>query len=442
MKIIKETLINYLREMKRKAPGAQDPRHTNRLVEVSRTAQRSDSLARAINQCVLFFALLCTSGANAFAHTATIENDGEHKYKAVRLTPEIYNNANSNLSDILIKDESGENVPYFINSGSLKKYEVDKKTYAMTLINSYVKDSSFYFDYRVGSIPDSDTPATSIELTTRSAGFAKNIELFGSYDNINWEFVQNDRLYSIDGRSKLYIDFNKALKYTHYRFKLGNNLERIFFDSATLSYNYFTQEKIYFSESITPYFNVTEKDKITYINIEGLKNLRLEEVIIDTYSTFKRTARSPFGTGKELYNLSFGDTSYTDTVMPFDGQIPRDDVFTLTINNGDDKPIEINGITVRYYADELVFEGNKNRKYTIYFGADSTKIAPVYDIGRYKREILEGVIDRVEIKEVVLGESKKEPEQYDYKIIFNVVVVIVAVALGFLILVKFREKPS
>ena len=60
----------------------------------------------------LFFALLCMSGASTFAHTATIENSGEHKYKAVRLTPEIYSNANSNLSDILIKDESGENVPF------------------------------------------------------------------------------------------------------------------------------------------------------------------------------------------------------------------------------------------------------------------------------------------------------------------------------------------
>ena len=89
-----------------------------------------------------------------------------------------------------------------------------------------------------------------------------------------------------------------------------------------------------------------------------------------------------------------------------------------------------------------MFEGNKSEKYAIHFGADSTKIAPVYDIEKYKREILGGTIDRIGISEVVLGESKEEPERYDYKIIFNVVVVIVAVALGLLILMKFREKPS
>ena len=56
---LEETLSNCLGEMKRKAPGAQNPRHTNRVVEVSSTAQRvgavrePPSLAQAINQCFL-----------------------------------------------------------------------------------------------------------------------------------------------------------------------------------------------------------------------------------------------------------------------------------------------------------------------------------------------------------------------------------------------------
>jgi len=46
----KEPLINCLRGMKRKAHGAQKPRHIKRIVEVASTAQRSDSPAPAINQ--------------------------------------------------------------------------------------------------------------------------------------------------------------------------------------------------------------------------------------------------------------------------------------------------------------------------------------------------------------------------------------------------------
>ena len=46
----KEALSNCLRGMKRKAHGAQEPRHITKYVEVTSTAQRSDSPAQAINQ--------------------------------------------------------------------------------------------------------------------------------------------------------------------------------------------------------------------------------------------------------------------------------------------------------------------------------------------------------------------------------------------------------
>jgi len=48
--ILKEPLINCLRGMRRKAHGAQKPRHIKRIIEVASTAQRSDSPAQAINQ--------------------------------------------------------------------------------------------------------------------------------------------------------------------------------------------------------------------------------------------------------------------------------------------------------------------------------------------------------------------------------------------------------
>jgi len=47
---LKKTLINYLCGLKRKAHGAQEPRHIQKYVEVASTAQRSDSPAQAINQ--------------------------------------------------------------------------------------------------------------------------------------------------------------------------------------------------------------------------------------------------------------------------------------------------------------------------------------------------------------------------------------------------------
>ena len=47
---VRKALINCLRGMKRKAHGAQEPRHIWKYVEVTSTAQCGDSPAQAINQ--------------------------------------------------------------------------------------------------------------------------------------------------------------------------------------------------------------------------------------------------------------------------------------------------------------------------------------------------------------------------------------------------------
>lgn len=385
--------------------------------------------------------LLCFFSTTAFAHTGAVQISGENKYKAIRLTPEIYNNSNSDLSDILIKDSKGETVPYFINTGFQKVYE-GRETYPMELINSYTKDNSFYFDYKLTTQGESDTVATSVEVSTNNTNFAKIVDVYGSYDNLHWEFIQNDKLYDIDDKSKLSIEFNKPQKYTHYRFQLANNLEKISFEAVDLVYSIAISEKNYFIESLTPTFSIEEKDKTTFVKIEGLKNLRLCDVTIETDSMFKRTAKAPLTSGKEIYNLSLNETSYTDTTLPLNWQISQEDTYVITITNNDDKPINITGITVRYYADEVVFEGNGNESYTLDFGADATKTSPVYDITKYKDEILKGTIDKVTISAINYDKENEKSAERDYKVIFNIVVIGITVLLGGLILFRLRRIPD
>ena len=151
---------------------------------------------------ILFMLVLVNCYANIpilFAHTTTIEIGGENRYKSVRLTPQIYNVSNSDLSDLLIKNSKGENVPYFINAGSKKVY-TNRETYMMVLINSYVKDDSFLFDYKLAVVQNRDTVSTSIEFTTRNTNFVKEIDVYGSYDNMHWDYVQKDKIYSIDDK--------------------------------------------------------------------------------------------------------------------------------------------------------------------------------------------------------------------------------------------------
>ena len=390
---------------------------------------------------VLVIFLLEFASITAFAHTAEIEIDGENRYKAIRLTPQIYNAANRDLSDLLIKDSNGENVPYFINAGS-KNRIASRESTLMELINSYLMDDSFYFDYKLAAARNNDIISTSIEFATGNTNFAKEVDLYGSYDNINWEFVQKDKIYSIDGKSKLTIEFAHPQKFTHYRLALANNLEQISFDTVNLVYSIEMTEETYFIETIEPRFNVESENRRTNIVIEGLKNLRLCDITIHTDSMFKRNADTPQGARKEIFNLSLNDTSYSDTTIPLNWQISSDETYIITIADADDKPIQIDGITVRYYADEVVFEGNTNEAYMLEFGADSSKTAPVYDIERYKNEILKGKIDKLEMGEIAytIYEIEEIPPERDYRLIFNIVIIVITLLLGTVIILKLKKK--
>jgi len=371
-------------------------------------------------------------------HTAVLIISGENQYKAVRLTPIIYEKANSNLSDILIKNSEGENVPFFINS-KLKSMASIRNTNKLTLVNSYVNEDDFYFDYKVAVKQNEDMITTSMEFATKETNFIKEITIYGSYDNKHWDLVQEDRIYSIDDKVKLVIQFNKPQKYTHYRLRLNNNNERVSFDTVNLIDSSTTIEEIYFIESITPSFKVESKNKTTTITVEGLKNLRLCDVTIFSDSMFQRTASTEFGNSKEIYNLALNDTYYCDMTLPLDWSISQDDTFSIFINDYDDKPINISSIKVRYYADEIVFEGKSGEEYTLEFGNSEITSAPIYDIEKYKSDILKGPIDKIEIGKISYIEEKII-SGYDYTKMYNVVIVVVTIILTSIILKMLKKK--
>jgi hypothetical protein len=372
-----------------------------------------------------------------FAHNADIEIEGENLYKSLRLIPKVYNSSHNKLFDLLIKDRSGETVPYFINT-SLQEKNTSRETWLMVLIDSYTKDDSFFFDYKLAEEQSSDTVATSIEFATWNTGFAKSVDVSGSHDGINWDFVQSDTLYSVDDKSKLAINFNRPQKFTHYRIRLGNNLERILFHRVNLVYSTVMSEETWFIESLVPPFTVESENKRTKIIIEGLKHLRLCDMVIETDSMFIRNFTTPGGVKKELYHLSINGALYNDTTLPLNRYVSRDDTYIVTVNDADDRPINVKSITVRYYADDLVFEGNAGETYTLEFGTGSVNAAPVYDIVRYKNEILKGPVDRLSLGEIRYIEPAPEKVVFN-KIIFNIAVILVALLLGALIVLKLKK---
>lgn len=387
---------------------------------------------------ILVLLVLFQSTIVASAGTATISNQGNHQYKSVRLSPMIYQGANKDLSDIRIKDDQGQEVPYFIHTGD-QKIQHESTQFDMELVNSYIKDDTFYFDYKLKIMPIGDVLATSIVAESNETNFAKSIEIFGSYDNKNWQKIKDDTLYSVDSHIKTQISFEEPQKYTYYRFKLSNNLEKISFDQVYLEYDASQYQADYFSEEVAPDFTVSEKGSNTQITLKGIKNLKLADITIVSDSMFKRMLITPLGE-KELYHLTFGNETYQDATIPMNWQESDTDNFVITIENNDDAPISIDKIMVQYYADELVFDGGNSEFFLLEFSNSEDKTAPEYDIANYKDLALKQGTDSLEIKNIVT--DGKVEKSIDYKWIFNIVVICIGVLLGAILLMKVKKTQA
>jgi len=394
-----------------------------------------------------------------FTGSALIKNEGDKQYKAIRLSAEIYRNSQMNLADLRIFDANGQVIPYFIHRFSPQTTMINQ-IYQMREINSFVKEDFYYLDYAVNKPKNEneDILATSLEVSTPQTGFAKKAELWGSYDNLHWEKIVDDLLYRVDGNEKLEIFLgSRAKKYIYYRFKIANNLEKVDFSSVVLKYNNIILNRENFTEFLEPQYTVEEeeKGKRTLIKISGVRNLKIDSITIDTADNFKRKVSIEDRYQKMLYNLNFQNTSYRDTTLPLDGYRTQSDTVVLAIENHDDQPIQINKVFLKYYVDEIVFNGASgssngtsgsngtlDNDFQLKFGNEELTVFPSYDLVNYQDQILLEGYDLLSIQDLKIHPRQAEAEStqsFDPKMLFNVVIVLVAVVLGVIILLKLKN---
>lgn len=392
---------------------------------------------------IVLFILLINTYVYAldYSFNARIIDSGNQKYKAIKLTPQIYNNTVENLADLEIFDEKKQPVPYFINSFYESQIS-ENNIYEMELINSFVNDEDYYFDYAVKRLDTKDLFATSIEVEPDRNVFAVRLDVYGSNNNENWKLIQEDVLYNVDGNKKLEIVFKYTKKYTHYRIKIYNNIEKVSFSSVKLKYNKVLHKKEYFTETFMPDFSIEEKENSTVIKVRGLKNLKMCSLSLITPSMFKRNVTFDGRTSKMLYNLSFEKVEYKDLTLPMEPYKVTSDTSEIVIDNKDDRPIKVSTIVATYLADELVFESSGSAEYTLKFGNSEIYDPKSYDLSNYKEYILSEGYDLLSIEDVK-GSPAKEPlstkEPYDYKLIFNIAISIVAIVLGVIIFLKIKK---
>jgi len=317
-----------------------------------------------------------------WSHFEPLETQGGSKYKAVFLTDEVYAHALPNLFDLRIVDKAGKQVPYYIQAGNVSR-EQNETLIATRAIGSYKKDEDGYFDYAVVVQPGVDPTANKIVFGALPAGnFVRQIEMYGSYDNVKWQYVVKGQIYRVDGRIRNELPLEGIRKFAYYRVKVLDNIGDLAPGEMKLVFAENRAEWSRYERSFVPAFETKDEQRETVITLHNPNKLRIKRIVFDiadnfqrTYNLFEQGKTASFLQSGEIYNLKFSGVDISSKGITLKKQL-LDDTIVVKINNRDDRPLQIKGVSAEYYVDKLVFQDLGEGPYRLYFGnAKAEKMA-------------------------------------------------------------------
>ncbi|HCC07011.1 MAG TPA: hypothetical protein DEP72_02420 [Clostridiales bacterium] len=412
------------------------------------------------NYIIIIFCMFMLLGftANTYATNSTnltdwnaqkdirLSGDGEYKY--IWLDEDVYRHAKQNLNDVRIKDAKGNFVPHFIEN-IYTEIEGTTELFNLNLVDTKkMKDKeSFDFEVKTNDI-NKDVTINYMDLNIGGQDYVKEVDIYGSYDGLLWEYIAKDKVYNIENINKTNIYFNDVKKYKFYRFEVPNNIENIKInsimgyknDSNVYTNKYYKQKEIQTSTE--------NKDNSTYIYINNADRLHIHKIKLETDDTFRRNYEVRLDGGEyseysgEIYNLNLKNVKAENTEISFPNETSDKDI-VIKINNGDDSQIDISKVNITYSIDRVIFKAENDSAYKLIYGNENAS-KPTYDIEKYKTYVVNEEMDECTLGELILkevsqGEVKKDNTQL-YKIIFNALMVVISIGLVVYIGIKLRKK--
>jgi len=378
-----------------------------------------------------------------------IELMGNNDYKYIWLDEGVYKYAKENLDDLIIMDDWGKAVPYVLENLTTE-VENSVEPFNLNLIDTKKMKDNDFFDYEVKRNDiNKDVTINYMELNTSGQDYIKEVNIYGSYDGLLWDYITKDKIYNIENINKNSIYFNDVKKYNFYRFEVPNNVESIKINSITgykNDSNLYTNE--YYKQKESTY-TIENKDNSTYIHINNQDRLHIHKIKIETDDIFRRNygvllndREYPDYSG-EIYNLDFKSIKAKNTEIDLPNEINDKDIL-IKINNGDDTQINIKKIDIIYSIDKAIFKKETNLStYKLIYG-NKNAIKPTYDIEKYKTYLAGEGMDECVLGKVIIKESPPVEAEKDnttmYKMIFDILMLTISIVLVGYIWVKIRKR--
>ncbi|HAN09765.1 MAG TPA: hypothetical protein DCP90_04035 [Clostridiales bacterium] len=377
-----------------------------------------------------------------------IKLSGDNGYKYIWLDEDVYRYAKVNLNDIRIKDVSENFVPHFIEN-IYTQIEGTTELFNLNLIDTKrMKDKeSFDFEVKRNDI-NKDVTINYMDLNIGGQDYVKEVDIYGSYDGLLWEYVAKDKIYNIENINKTNIYLSGVKKYNFYRFELLNNIENVKInsiigyknDSNVYTNQYYKQKDIEFTTE--------NKDNSTYVYINNVDRLHIHKIKLETADTFRRNYEIRLDNGEyseyagEIYNLNLKNVKMENTEINLPNETNSKDI-VMKINNGDDIELNISKMIITYSVDRVVFKAEKDSGYKLIYSNENAS-KPAYDIEKYKTYVVNEKMDECVLGGLILKEDSQVEVKKDntklYKTIFNTLMIIISIGLIVYIGMKLKKK--
>ena len=381
---------------------------------------------KKINKIILFLFLITIVQLFSSQYFKTIKITGKSAYKQFFLTEDIYENTKNNLGDIRIIDNAGKEVPYVIETGKDQEKHSEKIVARAKIDEVLTKKDKMEFIVKFNSDSSlKDIIGNRLELIA-SKNFYTEYTLLGSNNGTDWEQITSGEIYKTPDKSNLTIEFSEK-RYEFYKIVTPLDKGNIFSEAILkLSNNEAGKLKTVGTKLD---YKIEQEGKSTILKIKS-KFLPLKNIVLDVNDEFQRN-----------YTVRSGDNFYAEGIISKVGErsnlvinlenVPKLSEIIVEIQNGDNSPLKINGVTGNYVPDRIVFRATEGEDYKITFGDESLD-KPEYDIAEFADSIKER--DEVFVGKLEKADEKKGSKPRDYTVYYNVFIgVVVVILIGFMV---------
>lgn len=377
---------------------------------------------KKINKIILFLFLLTVFQIFSSQYFKTIKISGKSAYKQFFITEDIYENSKNNLEDIRIINNNGKEIPYVIETEKEQDKYREKVVARAKITEILTKKDKMEFIVKFDSGSSlKDIIGNKLEMIP-TRNFYTEYTLFGSNNDIDWEWITSGEIYKTPEKSNLTMEFSKK-RYEYYKVVTPLDKGNIF-DEAILKLSDNETGKQEIVKTKLDY-KLEQREKSTILKIKS-KFLPLKNIVLDVDDEFKRN-----------YSVRDEDNLYLEGVISKVGEksnleinlenVPKSSEITVEIRNGDNLPLKIKSVTGNYVPDRVVFKAVEGENYKVTFGNENLK-KPEYDLGEFVDLITER--DTVTTGKITKIEDKSNLNlEKNYMVYYNIFIGIIVLIL-------------